>query len=65
MKHCSYTIQMASDKFLNETERVKELEEMGFKVVAEDLQRGFVPTDKFAKDNLENVEDNIQKRFSL
>ena len=56
---------MASDKFLNEPERVKELEDMGYKVTAKDLQEGFVPTDKFAPDNLKKVEDNISDRFSL
>ena len=64
-KHCSDEISMASDKFLNEPERVKELEDMGYKVTAKDLQEGFVPIDKFAPENLEEVEDNIQKRFSL
>ena len=64
-KHCSDEISMASDKFLNEPERVKELEDMGYKVTAKDLQEGFVPIDKFAPENLKKVEDNISDRFSL
>jgi hypothetical protein len=56
---------MPSDDYLNHPEDVKEMEKFGVDVQPVDLQHGFVPTDKYAPDNLEKVEDNIKHRFSL
>jgi hypothetical protein len=56
---------MASDDYLNHPKEVKEMEKNGVDVEPIDLQHGFVPTDKFASDNLKKVEENISHRFSL
>ena len=46
---------MPSDDYLNFPEEVKEIESNGCEVLPVDLNGGFVPTDKFAEDNLKKV----------
>lgn len=58
-------MKMQSDEYLNFPEEVKEIKDMDCKVVPVDLNGGFVPVDKFGKDNLKETEDSISEKFSL
>lgn len=58
-------IYMKSDKYLNDSEHVKEMEDMGCDVVPVDLNNAFVPVDKNNPENLSETEENIGDRFSL
>ena len=62
---CHWTKKMSSDNYLNNPEEVHELEDMGCDVEAVDLNKNFVPTDKFKSDNLEKTNENIKDNFSL
>lgn len=57
-------IYVDSDKYLNDPEHAKDMEEY-CKPIPVDLNKGFVPIDKFGSDNLEKTEENIGDRFSL
>lgn len=64
--HCSdHPVQMESDVFLNNPDKVKQYEDFGMTVDPVDFNNGFVPTEKFNKGNLKKVEKNIQDRFGL
>jgi hypothetical protein len=58
-------IQMPSDRYFNDPEHVKELEDFGVDVEPVDLNRGFVPTEKYNQGNAKKTEDSIKRRFSL
>ena len=58
-------MKMPSDDYLNFPEEVKEIESNGCEVLPVDLNGGFVPTDKFAEDNLKKTEDSMEDKFSL
>jgi hypothetical protein len=60
-----YDVNMSIDHFLNDPEHVKEIEESGCKVVPVDVNRSFVPTDKYDENNLNETEENIRNRFGL
>lgn len=60
----NHTVYMKSDKYLNEPDKVKEMQSYCDPIPV-DLNNGFVPTDKSASDNLEKTEENIGDRFSL
>ena len=56
---------MQSDKYLNEPEKVKEMEGYGCDIIPVDLNNGFVAVNKSAESNLKKTEENIGDRFSL
>lgn len=57
-------VPMFSDNYLNDEKKVKQMEEY-CDVIPVDMNKGYVPVEKDASDNLEKVEDNIKGRFSL
>ena len=60
-----HTHHMPSDVYLNNPDEVEEMKSYGCEVEPVDLNQGFVPTDKYEKDNAEKTEDSIRRRFSL
>ena len=61
MKHIH---KMPSDVYLNNPDKVKEIEEY-CEVQASDLNGHFVPTEKSNEGKLKKTEDSIQEDFSL
>ncbi len=56
---------MPSDKYLNNPDHVKEMEDMGCEVDPVDLNGHFVPVKKFDSENLKETEESISEDFSL
>lgn len=60
-----HDVYMRSDKYLNEPDKIKEMEGWGADIIPVDLNNGFVATDKNAEGNLKKTEENLGDRFSL
>ena len=65
MKHNDHPIDMDSQEYMECPEKVEELESFGLKVTPVDLNKGFVPMNKYDSQNLKETGDNIRHRFSL